>query len=100
MDEEKKMQIYELMNYFEPIVVSTSTGWLCGDLHHDLKANITGLRLPAAAGSLKTRLQDSFRFKYAKNTYSFNQAWISLLVEYAGLVQRTGVQFPSLAVFL
>ena len=66
MDEEKKMQIYELMNYFEPIVVSTSTGWLCGDLHHDLKANITGLRLPAAAGSLKTRPQDSLDLSMQK----------------------------------
>ena len=92
MDQEKKLQIHEFMNYFEPIVVLTST--------MTSRQNITGLRLPAAAGSLKTCPHDSFRFEYAKNTSSFNQAWIAQLVEHAGLVQRTGARFPSLAVFL
>ena len=68
------------------------------DLHHDLKTNIIGLRLPAAAGSLKPRPQDSFRIRYAKNTSPFVQALIAQLVERAGLVQRTGVRFPSLAI--
>ena len=100
MDQEKKLQIHEFINYFWTHCGFDFHGVLCGDLHHDLRTNITGLRLPAAAGSLKTRPHDSFRFKYAENTSSFNQAWIAQLVEHAGLVQRTGARFPSLAVFL
>ena len=77
--------------------VGTSTGSSVGT--SSMTRQFTGLKLPAAAGSLKTSPHDSFRFKYAKNTSSFNQAWIAQLVEHAGLVQRTGVRFPSLAVF-
>jgi hypothetical protein len=72
---------------------------LQGDLRYDLKTNIWGLRLPVAVGSLKTRPQDSFRFKYTKNISSFNRALIAQLVEHAGLVLRTGVRFPPLAFF-
>ena len=57
--------------------------------------HITCLRLPAAAGSLKMRPQDSFRFKYANNTSPFNQAWIAQLIEHAGLVQESGVRIPA-----
>ena len=75
-------------------------GVLQGDLRYDLKTNIWGLRLPVAVGSLKTRPQDSFRFKYTKNTSSFNQAQIAQLVERWLLDSQTGVQFPPPAVFL
>ena len=93
------MQIHEFINYFEPIVVLTSKGSSAGTSTMTSRQNLTGLRLPAAAGSLKTRPHDSFRFKYAENTSSFNQAWIAQLVEHAGLVQRTGVRFPSKELF-
>ena len=77
-------------------IVHEINGVLHSNLRHDLKTNIRDLRLPAVAGSLKTHPQDSFRFKYAKNTSSSNQDWLAQLVEHAGLVLRTGVRFPSL----
>ena len=87
------------MNFFEPIVVLTSSRSSVGTSTMTSRQNLTGLRLPAAAGSLKTRPQDSFIIKYVKSTSSFNQASIAQLVKRAGLVLRTGVRFPSLAVF-
>ena len=63
-------------------IVHEINGVLHSNLRHDLKTNIRDLRLPAAADSLKMHPQDSFRFKYAKNTSSFNQAWIAQLVEH------------------
>ena len=54
-------------------IVHEINGVLHSNLRHDLKTNIRDLRLPAAADSLKMHPQDSFRFKYAKNTSSFER---------------------------